>query len=58
MKWEVTTTNKRHVIECNSSQAAILKVKETDNGLVIGCKLLPNTATGKIKRVWSKWFGK
>ncbi len=58
MKWEVTTTKKRHVVECNSSQAAVLKVKETDNGMVIGCKVLPKTTVGKIKRIWSNWVGK
>jgi hypothetical protein len=55
MKWEIITTNKRHIIEANSSATAVMRVKETDEGFVSSCKLMPKTIKGKMKYEWKRW---
>jgi hypothetical protein len=58
MKWEITTKNKKHIVENNSSKQALEIVKETDFSEVLSVKLLPATTMGKIRQTWRTWFGK
>ena len=58
MKWEIVTTNKKHVVRANNSASAVDKIRETDNGNIKSCKVVPHTIHGKMKKLWRDLFGK
>lgn len=58
MKWEIVTTNKKHVVRANNSASAVDKIRETDAGDIKSCKVVPHTINGKMKKLWRDLFGK
>ena len=58
MKWEIITTNKKHVVQANTSAMAVSKIRELDNGIIKSCKVIPITTNGKIRKLWRELFGK
>ena len=57
MKWEVKTKRKTHHIETVSSREAVDRVRLIDDSDIVSVKLLPKTATGKVKRFFKNFFG-
>jgi hypothetical protein len=57
MKWEVKTKRKTHHVETVSSREAVDHVRLTDDSDIISVKLLPKTATGKVKRFFKIFLG-
>ena len=60
MKWKVVTETKMYVVEANSSADAVNSVTTTynDHSAIKGVSIEPKNTLGKIKRFWSKNFGK
>jgi acyl-coenzyme A synthetase/AMP-(fatty) acid ligase len=58
MKWEIITLKKVYKIKSNSSKDAVDQVRKTDNSDIISVKLLPNTISGKARRLIRNIFRK
>ena len=58
MKWEVVTSNKKHIVQANSSSIAVEQVKQKDQGEIKSVKLAPKDLKGKLRKTWRSWFGK